>query len=131
MNTSQKYWIPGELPEHLQVGLSIPGKAPKTTGEHRNRLWSLLEKLAEELDDNVGLGAAARAAYYHVPDGALFLEGDRAPPITVVHILMESDYFTTVYLPAECLGPGVEDEELQERCHEAMFEDRLTNLTQD
>ena len=51
--------------------------------------------------------------------------------MTVVDILMESDFLTSVYLPAENLGPGVEDEELQERCQEAGFEDRLTNLTQD
>ena len=56
MNTSQKYWIPKGLPEELQVALSIPGKPPKTRAEHRNRLWALLETLAEELDELNGQG---------------------------------------------------------------------------
>lgn len=131
MNSPQQYWIPKGLPERLQVALSIPDDAPKTTSEHRIRLWLLIETLAEEVDENSGQGAAARAAYEIVPDQALYLEGENVPPHTVVHILMQSDSLTNVYMPDECLGAGVEDEELQERCQEAMFEDRLTNLTQD
>jgi hypothetical protein len=97
MNPSQKYWIPKGLPEHLQAGLSIPGEAPKTTGEHRNRLWALMETLAENLDEETGQGAAARAAYEFVPDQALYLVGENAPAETVVQILMQSDFLTSVY----------------------------------
>lgn len=131
MAASQKYWIPSGIPRHLQVALSIPGSAPKTLSEHRNRLWTLLENLAEEVDENNGRGASARAAYEFVPDQALYLEGENATPETVVQILMQSDFLTSVFLPEECLGQGFDDEEIQESCQEAMFEDRLTNLTRD
>ena len=130
MNKSVQYWIPRGLPEHLQVALSIPGEPPKTVREHRNRFEGLLIRLGEETDEQLWKGAAAQEAYDVIPDQALYLEGENASPNTVVQILMQSDFFTNSYLPANCLGPGVADEDLQERCEDSMFIDRLVCLTQ-
>ena len=130
MNESIRYWIPRGLPEYLQVALSIPGEPPKTVGEHRNRLEALFMTLAEEAEDGVGPGELAEEVYQFVPDQALYLETN-APPETVVQILMESDFLTRTYLPASSLGPGIKSPALQDRCEEANFYDRLTNLTQD
>jgi hypothetical protein len=130
MNTPQKYWIPRSLPEHLQVALFIPGKPPKTVAEHRNRLEALLMTLADQAEENIGPGELAEHAYQMVPDQALYLETN-APSETVVQILMESDFLTRTYLPASGLGPGIKSLGLQDRCEEANFYDRLTNLTLD
>jgi hypothetical protein len=127
MSKSRQYWIPRGLPEELQVALSIPGPPPKTLGDHRNRLEALLETLAEELEEQVGAGAAARDAYAVIPDENLYLSMS-APPYQVVAMLMESDLMANVYLPEKALGPGVRDPELQERCREAGFQDRLVNF---
>lgn len=130
MNTSQKYWIPRGLPEHLQVGLSIPGRPPKTLTEHRNRLEALLMTLAEEADENLGAGILAEWVYGIVPDQTLYLENP-SDPQEIVLILMESDHLARAYLPEENLGPGIKSPTLQDRCEEANFFDRLTNLTLD
>jgi hypothetical protein len=90
-------------------------------------LGALLETLAEEVEEQVGTGAAAREAYSVIPDQNLYLSVN-APPDQVVMMLMESDLMTDVYLPEDALGPGVQDAELQEGCREAGFQDRLVNL---
>jgi hypothetical protein len=106
MNTSQKYWIPKGLPEHLQVGLSIPGKPPKTLEQHRNRLEALLITLAEEAEENLGAGELAQWVYQIVPDQTLYVENP-SDPQEIIQILMESDHLTRVFLPASSLGPGI------------------------
>jgi hypothetical protein len=126
MNTSQGYWIPGGLPEGKQVALSIPGAPPKTRREHRNRLEGLLVKLAEEVDEDVGPGAAAEEAYSVIPEQLLYL--DRPSAHETVTILLQSDLMPSLFLPEGSLGPGVEDPELQERCQESGFQDRLVGL---
>ena len=130
MNTSQKYWIPRDLPEHLQVALSIPGKPPKTLTEHRNRLEALLMTLAEEAEENLGAGELAGQVYEIVPDQTLYLENPTDPQ-EIVLILMESDHLTGSFLPESSLGPGIKNPDLLDRCEEASLLDRLTNLTQD
>jgi len=129
MNESVQYWIPRGLPDYLQVALSIPGKPPKTLTEHRNRLEALFMTLAEEAEENLGAGELAGQVYGIVPDQTLYLENP-SDPQDIVLILMESDHLTGTYLPEENLGPGVDDEDLQERCQESMFVDRLVCLTQ-
>lgn len=64
------------------------------------------------------------------PDQNLYLSLN-APPDQVVVMLMESDLMTSVYLPENVLGPGVQDAELEDRCQEAGFQDRLVNLSLD
>jgi hypothetical protein len=130
MNESVQYWIPRGLPESLQVALSIPGKASKTVGDHRNRLEALLMTLAEEAEENLGAGELAQWVYQFVPDQTLYLENPTDPQ-EIVQILMESDHLTRVFLPASSLGPGIKSSVLQVRCKEANLFDRLTNLTQD
>jgi len=75
-------------------------------------------------------GELAEQVYQFVPDQALYLETN-APPETVVQILMESDFLTKSFLPASSLGPGIKNPDLQDRCDESDFYDRLTNLTLD
>jgi hypothetical protein len=130
MNESVQYWIPKGLPEHLQVGLSIPGKPPKTLTEHRDRLEALFMTLAEEAEENVGPGELAGQVYGIVPDQTLYMENPTDPQ-EIVLILLESDHLTAVYLPESSLGPGIKSPDLQDRCEEANLYDRLTNLTQD
>ena len=130
MNESVQYWIPRGLPEHLQVGLSIPGKPPKTLTEHRNRLEALLITLAQEAEENLGDGELAGQVYGIVPDQTLYLENPTDPQ-EIVLILMESDHLTGTFLPESSLGPGIKNPDLLDRCEEANFYDRLTNLTLD
>jgi hypothetical protein len=130
MSESVQYWIPRGMPEHLQVGLSIPGRPPKTLTEHRNRLEALLITLAEEADENLGAGELAQWVYQIVPDQTLYLENP-SDPQEIVLILMESDHLTGTYLPEENLGRGIKSPDLQDRCEEASLLDRLTNLTWD
>ena len=75
-------------------------------------------------------GELAEQVYQFVPDQALYLETN-APPETVVQILMESDFLTKTFLPESSLGPGIKNPDLQDRCDESDFYDRLTNLTLD
>jgi hypothetical protein len=130
MNESVQYWIPRNLPDYLQVALSIPGKSPKTLTEHRNRLEALFMTLAEEAEENLGAGELAGQVYGIVPDQTLYLENP-SDPQEIVLILMESDHLTGTYLPEENLGPGIKSPALQDRCEEASLLDRLTNLTWD
>ena len=130
MNESVQYWIPRGMPEHLQVGLSIPGKPPKTLTEHRNRLEALLITLAQEAEENLGDGELAGQVYGIVPDQTLYLENPTDPQ-EIVLILMESDHLARAYLPESSLGAGLKSLALQDRCEEANFYDRLTNLTLD
>ena len=129
MSESVQYWIPRGMPEHLQVGLSIPGRPPKTLTEHRNRLEALFITLAHEAEENLGAGELAGQVYGIVPDQTLYLENP-SDPQEIVLILMESDHLARAYLPEENLGLGIDDEDLQERCQESMFVDRLVCLTQ-
>jgi hypothetical protein len=130
MNELVQYWIPRDLPEHLQVALSIPGKPPKTLEQHRNRLEALLMTLAEEAEENLGAGELAQWVYQIVPDQTLYLENP-ADPQVIIQILMESDHLTSVFLPESSLGAGIKSPALQARCKEADLFDRLTNLTWD
>jgi hypothetical protein len=130
MNESVQYWIPRGLPEHLQVALSIPGKPPKTLAQHRNRLEALFMTLAEQAEENIGPGELAQQVYQFVPDQTLYLENP-SDPQEIVQILMESDHLTRTYLPESSLGQGIKSPTLQDRCEDANFYDRLTNLTQD
>lgn len=61
------------------------------------------------------------------PDQTLYVE----MPVSAhkaVAILLQSDLMPSLYIPDECLEPGVNDPELQERCQEAGFMDRLVSL---
>ena len=126
MQPAQQYWIPRGVPEARRVALSIPGPEPKTLREHRNRLEGLLVKLAEEVDEDVGPGAAAEEAYSVIPEQLLYL--DRPSAHETVTILLQSDLMPSLFLPEASLGPGVDDPELQERCQESGFQDRLVGL---
>lgn len=44
------------------------------------------------------------------------------------NILLESDLMPSLSLPESSLGPGVDDPDLQERCQEARWQDRLVLL---
>ncbi|MFC1797013.1 hypothetical protein ACFL1V_07960 [Pseudomonadota bacterium] len=130
MNESVQYWIPEGVPESLQVALSVPGNPPKTVGDHRARLEFHLQTLAKQEEEEQGKGWAFRQAYEVVKDQLLYLEGETASPELVVQILMDSDLMTNVYLPKESLGPGIKDSELQERCQESQFQDRVYAISQ-
>jgi len=49
-------------------------------------------------------------------------------PHTLVQILLASDLMPSLSIPESSLGPGVDDPELQERCQESGFQDRLVGL---
>ncbi|MFC1795893.1 hypothetical protein ACFL1V_02200 [Pseudomonadota bacterium] len=130
MNEAVQYWIPRGVPESLQIALSVPGNPPRTTGNHQARLESHLLTLAKEAEDMESRGEAFRQAYEVVKDQLLYLEGETASPELVIQILMASDLMTNVYLPQESLGPGIKDSELQERCQESQFQDRVYAISQ-
>jgi len=62
---------------------------------------------------------------------ALYLEGENASPHDVVVIMMQPDGLPNTLLLESSLGEGTRDPDLQERCKETDFQDRLTNLTLD
>jgi hypothetical protein len=59
-----------------------------------------------------------------IPDQTLYLEMP-VEPHTLVEILLVSDLMPSLSIPESSLGPGVDDPELQERCQESGFQDRL------
>ena len=127
MSESDSFWIPSGIPAELQVALSIPGDPPKTVGEHRGRLEAYLVTLAEEVEEDAGRGIASEDAYAVIPDQTLYLEMPVGPH-TLVQILLASDLMPSLSIPESSLGPGVDDPELQERCRESGFQDRLVGL---
>jgi len=126
MNTPTKFWIPKGVPDHLQVALSIPGEPPDSPSEHMSRLESLLADLAKELEEWSEPGYALRAAQETVPDSNLMYQPDDISADTLAYVLMESDQLQTAAI-LEADG-GDYDEDYQDACREANFEERLAAL---
>jgi len=126
MNTPTKFWVPRGVPDHLQVALSIPGDPPANPSEHMGRLESLLAELAKELEEWTEPGGALRAAQDFVPDTNLMYQPDDISFDTLAYVLMNSDQLQTAAI-LEADG-GDYDEDLQDACREANFEERLAAL---
>ena len=110
----------------LQVALSIPGGPPASPGEHMGRLETLLADLAKELEEWSEPGYALRAAQETVPDSNLLYQPDDISADTLAYVLMESDQLQTaaIFLAES----GDYDEDYQDACREANFEERLAAL---
>lgn len=121
-----RYWVPNDIPRHLQIALSIRGEQPESPADHFNRLEGLLTRLAHEWEEDCGEGSVLEAARDYAPDANLTYADSNAGPDAVMAMLMESDHLQLGWVHQ--IKSGSYDEGLQGACHEWGFVDRLSAL---
>ena len=126
MNTTTKYWIPNGVSLPHQIAMSIPGSKPPDGEAHEQRLMEVLRKLALELEEQQGKGAAWRQANEIVPDEDLFLAGEETEVEELMWILESADQLPKPDL--DLIGQGSYNQDLQQACREATFGERLDGM---
>jgi hypothetical protein len=126
VDAASRYWIPGGIPEHLQIALSIPGEKPESPMAHSGRLEGLLARLAREHEEEYGEGSVLQAALGIAPDANLRYADSDMEPDAVVDLLMVSDHLQLGWVHQ--IETGNRDQELQDTCHEWGFVHRLSAL---
>lgn len=119
----KKYWLPGDLPEHLRVANSIPGEKPDSLGEHRARLEHHLLELAKQWESEYGRGSAWDIAKEEVPDSNIYEFPETASLEELIDALTCSDL-----VQIRIADEGDYDEDLQGDCEESDFRDRLSDF---
>ena len=109
------------------IPLSVPGeKPPKDSQEHRERLLDHLRVLAQQLEDEDGVGAIYQAAAEMLPDENIRMAPESMGADELIQLMAISDSLNMRAVREE--GAVTRQQNLQQSCREMKLEERLATI---